>query len=379
MTPDHDLRDRIRRAAEGLPTGSGRIDEVVRRARRRTHRRRTAGLAAGVAAAIVVAGLAVPRGTGARPFPVGDLGPAGSPQATDRPSPTPAPSPAATAADAIGDAAVVGVAHSRYGRDGVVRHTADGTVDRILHDGPARRVIGTPAGGVVLQEEVGAAILHVSADGGTRTLAPPARAQRLLTLSGDQVWFTSRTGADRASEEDVERLLSVTISGDDAIVGHGVSAGVEGFTDELTVDADGSAAWLACHLQCELRAGPVTALTGTGESASTALTDGWLTGLARSADGSVLAVVEGGDPNLPDDDVVLRVLAAATGEERTAVPLPRPIAYDSVRIEFLPDGRSLTVADAVGAFLVRELDTGDPTVETLSGDAGVTLHVTGTG
>lgn len=378
MTPDHELKDRFRRAAEGLPSGAGHVDDVIARGRRRAHRRRVAGFATGVVVAIVGVGTAVQLVAGPRPFPVGDLGPAGSPPATEGPSPTSAPSPASTDA-AVVERPQVELAHSRYGMDGVVRHTADGTVDRVLHEGPARRVIGTPAGGVVLQEEMGTAILHVSGDGVARTLAPPARGQRLLTLSGDQVWFTARTGADRTSEEDVERLLSVTLSGDDAVVGHGVSAGVEGFTDELTVDADGSAAWLACHLQCALTVGHVTAVTDGGEMAGTVLMDGWLTGLARSPDGAGVAVVEGGDPNLPEDDVALRVFDAGTGEELAAVPLPRPIAYDSVRIEFLPDGRSVTVADAAGAFVVRELDAADPTVEPLPGDAGITLHVTGTG
>lgn len=356
MTTPGDLQERFARAAGHVPVTPGDVEAVRARGRRRRRRRRIAGIGAAVAVA-VLAGTAVPQLlTGTPPISVDPVEEV----------------PTSPGAEEVADA-VLAWDHSRYGPEGVTRYPRPDEPGTVLLDEGVERAIGTPDGEVVVQREAGAPIEVLTADGARRELLPAERAQRLLAVDGSTVFVTRRSDRD-GNGEDEEQLVSVAIAGDDAITAHGVSAGVEGFTDALAFGPDGRVAWLSCHLQCGVLAGDLAGLVDDVVVEERMVSDPrWYGGLAYAPDGSALAVVEGPDPVIGGtSDLVL--LDATDGRELVRVPLEVPLELHATAVSFTPDGRSVVVGDHLRAFLVTDVAGDAPRVEPLAGTGGATLH-----
>lgn len=356
-TPD--LRERFDRAAHALPDVGGDLDAVVARGRARLRRRRAAGVAAGAAVLVILATVTPRLIGGDAPIAVDPVDEAPGPTAED---------------DGNGEATgpVLTWDHSRYGPTGVVRHASPGAEPARTSTAPVQRAVGTPAGGLVTQEEVGAPILHLAADGTPRELAPAARAQRLLTVDDGTVWFTRRTEPAEGGE-DQELLLSVSLSGGAAAVEHGSSASMEGFTDALAVSVDDTLAWLSCHLQCRVFTGGLDGLVGPGEPTPLTEKGAWFGALAFAPGGDRLAVVEGPDPVIGGTSEVV-LLDTADGGELQRIALGVALELSTAAVSFTPDGLSLLVGDHTRALVVTDLEGDAPRVEPMTGGGGVTLH-----
>lgn len=352
MRTDEELRQRFERVVDGLDTAPGDVARVAARARQRTRRQRVAGAVAGVTV-VVAAAVLVPRiGAQTERFTVD---PVTTPTAPTSADPTPAEVAGAPPAPD----------HLRFGAGGVTRHRGEDREE--LFSLEAQRVIGLADGGAVLQGGTGDPIVRVGSDGVERELLPATRALRLLTVHDGRAWATVRR--TDAGGEDEEHLRSVPLDGT-AWEDHGVSAGVEGFTDALAFLPGGGAAWLSCHLQCSLVRGDALP---SGPGRTTALTEqaGWYAGLAVSPAGDRLALVDGPDPVLGGtSDVVVLDL---DGRELGRVQLPVGLSLDTARVEFTVAGDDLVAGDDAHAFVVRDWASDAPTSVGLEGDAGVAL------
>ncbi|MBW3620061.1 MAG: hypothetical protein KY461_07440 [Actinobacteria bacterium] len=359
MTTPGDLQERFDRAAARVPVTSGDVEAVKARGHARRRRRRAAGIAAAVTVA-VVAGTALPQLLTGTP-----------PVSVDPVEEVPSPPGEREAAGAV-----LAWDHSRYGPEGVTRHAhPDAAGTPLLEDG-VERAIATPDGGVVVQREAGEAIELLTADGTRRELVPTGRGQRLLTVHHGDVWFTARSDPGAGEGEDEELLLSVALAGDDAITGHGVSAGYESFTDALTFGPGGRVAWLSCHLQCRVLTGGLAAVVGGDEPTQLTTEPRWYGALAYAPDGSTLAVVDGPDPVVGGTSELV-LLDTADGRELARVPLEVPLELHAAAVAFTPDGRSVIVGDHLRALLVTDVAGDAPRVEPLAGTGGATLHTAG--